>query len=696
MLLSNLMFAQSSNTRTFSLSHLFSISNIDGASISPDGSYAAVVIERPRKYRLIHSYRGVSFGKDLWLLDIENGAINMILDGAKDSSSYWNPVWSPDSKHLAVLSTKGGDNIKAYSYDLKDGLLTQIHPNGVNLMTKTYQGKSGFNDPYLWLDSENLIVSLLPKGQSYNTFQMDYLPFKTITEEWQNAKYNIQSTSSTLDTDSLHIFPNDQHSFLIKFNLNTNNITPLDSGYFRHVILSPSKKILYVVKRNGAQKLGGLTRITSAWNFNHKAGLIDLTTDKKYYVPTHDLNPIATSGKNPHLWTNNSQYVMIKNSNRQYAGFIDVRKNQFQQFEEVFTTAKEQEQDLFLKSDKGWYKFNEKNGNLRYLLESPPASKKEENEVQGTELDRNDKQQIVLYKYRDDTGLNLILDKNGSPSRIFTLNQWISEISPVEKEIIEFTDKQGNKQKALLLLSNHSKSKGLVVSCYPGTIIRSHSLNRDYRFSDNFLNPLVLTSNGYHVLIPTIDTKSTDEFSEFKDFVLPAVETTLEKKQLNESKVAILGLSHGGYLVYSIISQTNTFSSAIALAGYGNAFTLYGNFDMRYRYTQNPFENVGRLRSLEQDGYGGFGVPPPTDPNKYLKNSPALYTKNITTPLLIVQGDKDFVSIEQGEEIFTYLYRQGKKARFLRFWGEGHNISSPKNIEEMWGEILSWLEQTLE
>ncbi len=63
------------------------------------------------------------------------------------------------------------------------------------------------------------------------------------------------------------------------------------------------------------------------------------------------------------------------------------------------------------------------------------------------------------------------------------------------------------------------------------------------------------------------------------------------------------------------------------------------------------------------------------------------------TPLLIIQGDRDYVPVQQGEEVFTALYRQGKRAEFVRYWGEGHVLESPANIRDMWQRILAWFEE---
>jgi dipeptidyl aminopeptidase/acylaminoacyl peptidase len=81
--------------------------------------------------------------------------------------------------------------------------------------------------------------------------------------------------------------------------------------------------------------------------------------------------------------------------------------------------------------------------------------------------------------------------------------------------------------------------------------------------------------------------------------------------------------------------------------------------------------------------------------NRYIRNSPITYADRVTTPLLIVQGDMDYVPLQQGEEFFTALYRQNKPASFVRYWGEGHIIESPANVADMWAKICAWLARYL-
>jgi dipeptidyl aminopeptidase/acylaminoacyl peptidase len=85
-----------------------------------------------------------------------------------------------------------------------------------------------------------------------------------------------------------------------------------------------------------------------------------------------------------------------------------------------------------------------------------------------------------------------------------------------------------------------------------------------------------------------------------------------------------------------------------------------------------------------------MGSPPWKDMGRYILNSPIFQVDRVHTPLLIVQGDLDYVALQQGEELFNSLYRQGKLARFVRYWGEGHSPSSPANIRDMWQRIFEW------
>jgi dipeptidyl aminopeptidase/acylaminoacyl peptidase len=67
----------------------------------------------------------------------------------------------------------------------------------------------------------------------------------------------------------------------------------------------------------------------------------------------------------------------------------------------------------------------------------------------------------------------------------------------------------------------------------------------------------------------------------------------------------------------------------------------------------------------------------------------------VTTPLMLVHGDLDFVPIQQDEEFFTMLYRQDKRVTFVRYQGEWHTIASHANVLDLWERIDNWLKETM-
>jgi dipeptidyl aminopeptidase/acylaminoacyl peptidase len=77
------------------------------------------------------------------------------------------------------------------------------------------------------------------------------------------------------------------------------------------------------------------------------------------------------------------------------------------------------------------------------------------------------------------------------------------------------------------------------------------------------------------------------------------------------------------------------------------------------------------MLSMEK-GFGGMGGPPWAEAERYRDNSAVLKANKVTTPLMLVHGDLDFVPIQQDKEFFTMLYRQDKRVTFVRYQGEWH------------------------
>ncbi len=121
---------------------------------------------------------------------------------------------------------------------------------------------------------------------------------------------------------------------------------------------------------------------------------------------------------------------------------------------------------------------------------------------------------------------------------------------------------------------------------------------------------------------------------------------------------------------------------------------LYGTLDARVRYEAYPIYNFFGPKWTET-GQGRMGVAPWADPDRYRRNSPITYVERVRTPLLMIHGDADFVPIQQAEEFYVSLLRLGRRARFVRYWGEGHVFESPANVRSLWAQVFAWLDENL-
>jgi len=144
-----------------------------------------------------------------------------------------------------------------------------------------------------------------------------------------------------------------------------------------------------------------------------------------------------------------------------------------------------------------------------------------------------------------------------------------------------------------------------------------------------------------------------------------------------------------------LIALSKRFKAAVSMAGFADLVSLYGVFDARARYDEDLHESLWGMYQpgLFESGQLRMGASPWSDLWRYMRNSPVLFLDRVETPLLIMKGDQDYVSMSQGDEVFTGLYRLGKRARYVRFFGEGHIPNSPANVRRMWSEIYDWFDR---
>ncbi|HZD05730.1 MAG TPA: prolyl oligopeptidase family serine peptidase [Longimicrobiales bacterium] len=310
---------------------------------------------------------------------------------------------------------------------------------------------------------------------------------------------------------------------------------------------------------------------------------------------------------------------------------------------------------------------------------------------------------LTVFHGTDAGGTFLWLgDGRGSGLRTaIRLNESLAGIAGAKRMLIDYRGVEGDSLKGVVLLPigyREGTRYPLMTWVYAGSIEDDTASAQFDKGSPGALNPQLFAAHGYAVLFPSMPLapggEKSDPYIDLPKGVIAAVDRVIDLGIADPDRLAVGGHSYGGYSTYALVSYTDRFKAAIAMDGDANLLTSYAKFDADQRYWDNAQERrEGAVWS--EASQGRMGEPPWGELWRYLRNSPFFYLDRIETPLMIIQSDMDFVPIIHGEEMFSGLYRLGKPARFVRYWGEGHVPASPANILDMWQRIYGWLDEYL-
>ncbi len=168
-----------------------------------------------------------------------------------------------------------------------------------------------------------------------------------------------------------------------------------------------------------------------------------------------------------------------------------------------------------------------------------------------------------------------------------------------------------------------------------------------------------------------------------QDYLL-AIDHIAEESYVDKNRLACVGASFGGYSVFYLAGiHENRFKSFIAHDGVFNLKSMYGTTE--------------ELWFVNWDFGGAYWEEDNAAAQKtYTQFDPSLRVSQWNTPILIMQGGKDFrVPIGQGLEAFQAAKLQGVKSKLLYFPEENHWVLSPQNALVWQHEFFKWLEETM-
>lgn len=303
----------------------------------------------------------------------------------------------------------------------------------------------------------------------------------------------------------------------------------------------------------------------------------------------------------------------------------------------------------------------------------------------------------VLLEARDRHGVLRLGWSQGPEGPLLALNRRLAAVAPPRIRPVRHPGPDGAPLTSWLYLPAGQAPEGrrpLVVLPYPGVV--RHRPPPLYGGGAAALtnHPAPLVAAGYAVLVPSLprDPRLAGEpGAGIAAQILAVVDAAAQGGEIDPGRVALWGQSFGGYAALMAAAQSARFRAVIASAAPTDLAALRGAFTPQTAVAPEDGLELAMGPGWTEAGQGGLGVSPWADPDRYRRNSPVFLAERIAAPVLLVQGDRDNISITQGQAMFSALWRLGRDAQFITLWGEGHVPASPANLRETYRRAISFL-----
>lgn len=149
------------------------------------------------------------------------------------------------------------------------------------------------------------------------------------------------------------------------------------------------------------------------------------------------------------------------------------------------------------------------------------------------------------------------------------------------------------------------------------------------------------------------------------------LDAALTRDDLDGERTAAMGGSFGGYMANWVAGHTDRFRAIVTHASLWHLDQFAGTTDAAMFWQRE------------------FGPP---GSESYAELSPHLSLDKITTPMLVIHGDKDYrVPIGEALRLWWDLQRTGVESKFLYFPDENHWILKPGNVVAWYETVLAFL-----
>jgi len=659
------MHAQEAAKHAITFDDLIKMHRVEEAQVSPDGKWVAYTVTTPD----IDANRNAS---NIWIVPAAGGESLQLTQSGRDSS----PMWSPDGKTIAFLSSRSGDS-QIYLLSMDGGEakpLTSIS-TGADIVKWSPDGKTIAFTSGVYPDcKDDACNGARDKEKEKNKVKAhvaEHLLYRHWTH-WNDGKRS-----------HLFVVPADEKAAPRDLTPGANyDVPPDERGGPGDLNFSPdSKEICFTAVTDPVEAIstngdlfvvpvagGEVKRITTQPGFD---GAPAYSPDGKYIVFHAQMTPVYESDR----WR-----VML----------YDRATGKIENLSESFDRSAG---ELAWSADSKTIYFTAEDETLQPIYAMAPRAGAGPKKLiansynLGISLSSDGKTLVferasltmpaeIFAASSDGSGVRQITHQNDAILASLKMN---------DPETFWFDGAAGTKVQAMLIRPpdfDATKKYPLLVVLHGGPQTM-FSNAWGYRW-----NAQVFSAAGYVSLMINrrgstgYGQKFTDEITNdwggkaYVD-VMNGVDFVLKKySYVDGSRMAAAGGSYGGYMANWIATHTGRFKAIISHAGIYDKNSMYATEELWFE---------------EHDMQGT----PWTNPESYHKWAPMTYAAELgkfKTPTLVIDGELDYrVPYTQSLEFFNTLQRQGVPSKLVIFPDEGHWVLKPQNSRFWYKTFLDWL-----
>jgi dipeptidyl aminopeptidase/acylaminoacyl peptidase len=603
---------------------------------------------------------------DVGVYDMANARQIGYLD-AKNGDSWGAPFWSPSGHYLAVTHV-GPASLDREIYLWEVGkaqpkqLVSGALAGSLRLATGTPNGRAG---AYAWIDSVNMLVATVPAGTG--TLDMDDAMAQW-PRLWSNAAGGGKSAPSVIDAHLPSSVPPAHANLGVPLTLSKINV------------------------RTGARK----TLVTIPAIRGRTPRDILISQDAQWVAFTPDVRPIDPSaGPVPPLNRAETELLLVNLVDGRVLHPLPGRHA-------ILTRWSSDDATIGVRLAGDTVIQIRKDGTVDRSA-SPVISPATRAVARPESSAPGAPPRARVVTRVDGTGEHLLIARGNDTVKVLTVDESVSKLAVCRPWNIRYATRSGDTVYARVTMPPgfvSGKRYPVLAQIYPGTVhTRGEALGDTlpYVKMSTSWEPSLFAAHGYVVVEPSIPLSGVgaDHAKEFAGDILPAIDSLVAFGVADPERLAIDGVSFGGYGTAMTIEQTNRFKAAIARNGLYDLASMYGQFGPPRRLADDAGEWLW-APGWAEGGQGHLGAPPYGHWDLYRDASPLTHVDTINTPVLIVAGDMDYAApLAQSEELFTALNRLGKPVRFIRYPGEGHGNASAADLRHLIGQMTAWLDAWL-